>query len=886
MLYHTLSVTQSLQALNVNSKSGLSQSEVTKSQTTFGSNVLSKTKPKTFFQKVLSALLEPMLIILLFSFVIAFGISLGKFFKSGESDFGESLGILFAIVLSVSITLIMEGSSERAFSALQKLYDNLNVKVIRNGELIVIPKTQLVVGDIVVIDSGDKILADGRLIESDDLSIDESPLTGESYPVAKKAETVLPQTTPLADRCNMVFSGTFVASGKGKMLVTNIGDNTEIGRIASELKTEKTADSPLQLKLAKLGKTVTIIGSVCAVSVLIINMIRLVLTGNLTFSGVQDLFVSCIILIVAAVPEGLPTIVAISLALNMTKLAKQNALIKKMIACETAGAVSVICTDKTGTLTQNQMKVLSVCLNEFCLTPEKINKPYLIQNFLCNNTAQITENGKGSRTGSGTELALVDAGLKSLKNTTLKEYRDRYPVISTEPFSSQTKIMKTTIASENINRVLLKGAPEKVLKECNLTTAQINKVLKDIAVHQSTAKRVLCFAHDDGNGFIYDGYAVMCDGIRNDVRKAVTDCTKAGIKIKILTGDNHLTAFAVAKELGVSKDISEVILGSDIEKLDDQTLKKVLQKITVVARSTPKTKLRIVRALKEMGEVVAVTGDGINDAPAIKHADIGIAMGKSGSEITKESADLVLLDDGFSTIVKAISFGRSVFVNLQRFIMFQLTVNLSALFFITVCALMNLPSPFNTLQLLWINVIMDGPPALSLGLEKPPQDLLECKPVKKEQGIVSPKMFFKIIFGGLYIGGVMLAQYTLNFLGVMDSEKSSTIFTLFITFQLLNAFNARELGGKSILKGIGKNKIMAVTFFLTFVVQVFIVEVCSPMFGVNGMTILTWLKTLLLSSTIIVVSELIKWVYNRAITFKTHTKKEPNANKKLSKSIN
>lgn len=886
MHYHTLSKLEALDSLNVSLSNGLTSEQSRENRLKYGENTLTKAKKRGFFARVFSALKEPMLIILLFSFVLAFGVSLGKFLKTGEADFGDSFGILFAVVLSVSITLIMEGSSERAFSALNKIYENVYVKVLRDGSVTVVKQEQICVGDIVILESGDKIVADGRLIESESLTVDESALTGESFAVRKDAELLLNQSITLAERKNMVYSGTFVTSGTGKMLVTATGDRTEIGNIASSLKTEKDIPSPLQQKLASLGKTVTIIGAISAIAVFIISLVRLVLSGSFTFSGLQDLFVSCIILIVAAVPEGLPTIVVISLALNMIKLAKENALIKKMIATETAGAVSVICSDKTGTLTENKMQVLSVCSNEFCLAPEKVSVPHLIQNFFCNSTADlIVKKGKVQEKGSGTECALIKAGQKAYPKTDYLKYRAKYPVISRTPFSSQTKLMTTTINYGGVERTLIKGAPEKVLTLCDLTDGQRRKLLADMETHFRSARRVICFAHSDGDKTEYDGYAVLADGIRKDVYKAVNDCKKAGISVKILTGDNYLTAYAVAKELGIADSERQVIVASDIEKLDDTALKKILPRVTVIARSTPIIKLRVVKALKELGEVVAVTGDGINDSPAIKHADVGIAMGVTGSEITKETAEVVLLDDSFSTIVKVISFGRNVYKNLQRFILFQLSVNLSALLFVTVSSAIGLSAPFNTLQLLWINVIMDGPPALTLGLESMSDKLMEQKPVRRDVGIVNGKMLIRIAFNGLFIGGVMIAQYLFNFLGVPEIEQGGTVFTLFIIFQLFNAFNSRELGKESVLKSIGKNKIMVLTFGLTFLIQLLIVTFIPSVFGISALSLKTWLKILAVGTSIIAVSELFKLGY-RAVKNHRFYKNQNKINKKPVRSVN
>jgi len=867
MYFHDKSIEYAINYLSSDAVSGLSSDKYRISVAKNGKNVLSKKKKKSFISRFFSALKEPMLLILLFAFIIAFGTNLGKFLKTGEGDFTECYGILFAVLLSVFITLIMEGSSARAFEALNKIYDNVYVRCVRDGKVITVSQSDVTVGDVLMIESGDKIIADGRLVETEALSVDESALTGESVAANKTASLILSAEAPLAERKNSVFSGTFVTSGSGKMLVTAIGDKTEIGSIAGELSMEKDIASPLQTKLASLGKTITLIGAISAILVFLLSAVRLAICGGLTFSSVQELFISCIVLIVAAVPEGLPTIVAVSLALNMIKLAKGNALIKKMTATETSGAVSVICSDKTGTLTQNKMSVISVCMNEFCASPTEVSSEPIFQNFVCNSTADLVKKGKKVEVkGSATEGALLTAFEKSSIKFNYREYRNRFVVIDREPFSSDNKIMSTTIEAGGIIRKLVKGAPEKVLTMCNLTEGQIKKITSSMEAHQKKARRILCFAHldltdDADRKYVYDGYVSLADPIRKDVYKAVSDCKKAGIKVKILTGDNFVTALAIAKELKIASSENEVINASEIEKLDDEALKKIIPKISVIARSTPIVKLRIVRALKSLGEVVAVTGDGINDAPAIKHADVGIAMGISGSEITKEAADVVLLDDSFSTVVKAVAFGRNVYKNLQRFILFQLSVNLSALLFITVCAIMNLPSPFNTLQLLWINVIMDGPPALTLGLESANNKLMKNKPVKRSDGIVGFNMLMRILFNGLFIGTVMVLQYTVNFLGVLEEEKLNATFTMFILFQLFNAFNSRELGRESIFRSIGRNKIMVVTFLCVFMVHLFIVQVCPFIFGVTPMSALSWIKIILVTSTIITVSELYKLIY-------------------------
>jgi Ca2+-transporting ATPase len=392
-----------------------------------------------------------------------------------------------------------------------------------------------------------------------------------------------------------------------------------------------------------------------------------------------------------------------------------------------------------------------------------------------------------------------------------------------------------------------------------------------MAKYERKAMRIICFAHKDcanientSSGYCYDGFAVICDPVRKEVYQAVRRCKQAHIKVKMLTGDNLLTATAIAKELNLITSESECVTATELEKLSEEQLIEKLKSVSVIARSTPITKLKVVKALKRAGEVVAVTGDGINDAPAIKQADVGFAMGITGSEITKEASDVILLNDSFSTVVKAIEFGRSVYRNLQRFILFQLTVNLSAVMLIMISLLLGFSAPFNTLQLLWINIIMDGPPALTLGLESASNSLLKRKPISKSQGIVSGKMLARILFNGIYVGVIMLLEYSTDFLGVGGGQMSGVIFTLFIFFQLFNAFNSRELGAESIFKGIGKNKIMVLTFLSVLILHIFIVQVCPSLFGITALNLSSWLKCVLISSSIVVMSEIYKAIY-RAI---------------------
>ena len=854
----------------LSTSNGLSDALINKNASLYGKNIISRPKDKPFFKRLISALSEPMVLILVLSALVTLGVNLGRFFKTGEGDFFEFVGIVMAISLSVIITLFMEGSSKKAFNALCKLNKSVLVKTLRNGEIKIINQEDVLVGDIIFLFSGDKIIADGRLIESSSLSVDESALTGESVPAKKNADVILGKDTHLADRVNMVYSGTFVTAGSGKYVVTGVGVLTEIGKVAKELGDKKDVPSPLEQKLNKLSKTVSVTGVVVSCIIFIFNVIRLAVSGSFTFYNLQNAFISAIVLIVAAVPEGLPSIVAVSLALNMIKLAKENALIKKLIATETMGAVSVICSDKTGTLTENKMKVIKICLSNYCDVPEKIKKQVLYDNFCINSTAVVTDMFKPKEKfiGSQSEVALLKAYNKATGNDYQKA-RDNAKIVKTVPFNSTEKKMETFVKYGDGVRKFIKGAPEVVLNMCDLTPLEVKRLLSGLDEYQKDAKRVLCFAHvdllteSDDALAVFDGFAIIADSIRKDALIAVKQAKKAGIDVIMLTGDNILTATAVAKELNIIDTDDGALLSSDIERLSEADLIKTLKKVKVIARSTPSTKLKVVKALKNSGEVVAVTGDGINDAPAIKHADIGIAMGIAGAELSKETADTILLDDSFSTIITAIKFGRNVYLNLQRFILFQLSVNFSALLFIVSSMLFGLDAPFNTLQLLWINVIMDGPPALTLGLEPPVLSVMDSKPVKRSESIVKKATFLRIAFSGLFISAVTLLEYHFNFLMVERGEVLSATFTLFILFQMFNAFNARKLNAESIFKDFTKNKVMLITFALTFLLHFLIVTFFHTLFGISPLSVKSWFKVVLTALSIVMVSEVAKWIYRK-----------------------
>ncbi len=851
---------------------GLTEQQAEKSRNKYGSNSFVAQSRESLAKRIWDASTEPMLLMLIFAAIITLAVNVTRYFTGGEYNFLECVGIFAAIALSVVITIITEGKSAKAFEALNKINEDTLIKVIRNGEPQLITQKEIVVGDIIMIETGDKIVADGRLFESNDLAVDESALTGESLPVSKNANAVCTEKTPVAERSNMLYSGCFVTTGSGKMLVTGVGNDTEFGQIAQELSSIEKTTTPLQEKLDKLGKQITVLGASAAAIVFAIEIVQFIINGQFTLDTVSDAFITSIVLIVAAVPEGLPTIVAVSLALNIIKMSKENALVKKMIACETIGCVNIICSDKTGTLTENKMTVQKICTHGEMIEPEALKDKILLNNYCINSNANISqEDGNWSFIGNPTECSLLVAAHKA--GVDYQKIRHDADIVRVFPFSSQNKDMSTIVRENEKNVLYTKGNPEKILSMCSdVSEEEKAENLKLMAEFQSEAGRLLAFAHKelasyDGEtqeeveqNLVYDGFVVISDPLSPDVYEAIKNCRSAGIEVKMLTGDNIRTARAIANELHMLDDEHIAVEACDIEKMTDDELKVALKKIQVIARSTPLVKMRVVKLLKEEKNVVAVTGDGINDAPAIKHADVGIAMGIAGTDVTKEAADMVLLDDSFSTIIKAVQWGRGIYENFKRFIQFQLTVNVSSVVVVIASILAGFSAPFTALELLWINIIMDGPPALTLGLEPLRSDLLNRKPTKRNENIISKSMLTRIFTNGIFISVVFMLQHFKNFLGATSEEESTVLFTLFVLFQLFNAFNCRELDDTPMIKNLLKNKLMLGVFLLVLILQFAITQFGGAVFETVPLSATMWLKMLATALSVIVLNEVIKAV--------------------------
>lgn len=910
MKYFNENIESVLNHLDVSLEKGLTDSKVEERNEKYGKNEFTHKEEGSIFTDIKNALLEPMMVILLIAALVSAVIG----------EYYDSIGIVCAVAIGITIGIITEGKSKKAAEALAKMTEDIVVKVLRNGNITQVSKSELVPGDIVYLETGDMIPADGRFVETIDLKVREDMLTGESDDVKKDAHIVIHMETikghgtkkiqdPIpAKQINMGFGGTLIAYGKATMVVTNIGDDTEMGRIAQTLQIEEE-ETPLQRKLGDLGKTITKISSVIAALLFIFMVVKMVLADslNVNTSGiiqfldsidpVKTAFVVCIALIVAAVPEGLPTMINMTLAITMQKMAKINALVTKKEACETIGSVSVICSDKTGTLTQNRMTVENLYLNgKFFDDKEEIDD-YFVKNCLVNSTADINfEEDKLNYLGNSTECAL----LAYLEDYDYKKERKESEVIHQIPFNSKNKFMATIMKIKGKPVVLAKGAPEILLAHSvyevlegrfvKLTQKRKEEIIKEIYKLQAKSMRILGFGFrvvdeneaeaavtseisilkskhmDEDSELVFSGFVAIRDPLRPDVANAIATAKKAGIETKMLTGDNINTAIAIGQELGMLKGHKKAVEATYIDTLTDEELKHEIKNIAIVARSKPETKMRIVGALQENGEVVGVTGDGINDAPALTKADVGIAMGISGSEVSKNAADIILTDDNFTTIIHGIKWGRGVYENFQRFIQFQITVNIIAFLIAIISQVLNFEMPFTTIQLLWINIIMDGPPALVLGLEPIRNNVFNKKPVNKKASIITKTMITTIILNALYVTAILLIQMKYNILGASTekvgfaSEMETVLFGLFAFSALFNAFNCREFGRDSIIPNFFKNTIALKVIFITGIAQIIFTQVFRSFFSSVPLSVLMWAKVLGLAFMIIVVNEVVKFI--------------------------
>ena len=769
--------------------------EVKAHQEKFGPNELVEGKKKTTLQIFLEQYKDFLVIILIAAAIVS------GFLGDAES----AIVILIVITINAILGTVQTVKAEQSLASLKKL-SGPEAKVLRDGSVVPIPSAEVTVGDIVMLDAGDYIPADGRLLESASLKVDESALTGESLGVEKMTDAIEGEV-PLGDRTNMVYSGSFVTYGRGSFVVTAIGMETEVGKIASLLKTTSEKKTPLQVNLDQFGQKLSIIILVFCGILFGINVFR---GGN-----IGDAFLFAVALAVAAIPEALSSIVTIVLSFGTQKMAKEHAIIRKLQAVEGLGSVSIICSDKTGTLTQNKMTVEQYYVNETVIPADKIDvkdseqEKLMYFSILCNDSTNVD----GVEIGDPTETALINLGSKL--GLDIQKIRGEYPRESENPFDSDRKLMSTKHTIDETPIMVVKGAVDVIMGrtasiQCGdevraITPEDIEKIEAQNQSFSREGLRVLGFAYkavsaeeelslEDENNLTFLGLIAMMDPPREESMAAVAECKRAGIRPIMITGDHKVTAAAIAKRIGILEDESEACEGAVIDSMSDEELKNFVEGISVYARVSPEHKIRIVRAWQEKGNIVAMTGDGVNDAPALKQADIGVAMGITGSEVSKDAASMVLTDDNFATIVKAVENGRNVYQNIKNSIQFLLSGNFGAILAVLYASIAGLPVPFAPVHLLFINLLTDSLPAIALGLEPHSKKVMDEKPRPMNESILTKDFLTKIGTEGLCIGITTMIGFMIGLTGEGGNAvlASTMAFGTLCTARLVHGFNCKS----------------------------------------------------------------------------------------------
>ena len=949
-------------AIKTDIKRGLTEETCKLSKEKFGVNRLTPIPKKSLWSKYIEKFEDPMIRILLVAVVISITVAVFK----EASHFYDSIGIIVAVLLATGVAFISELKSDKEFELLVEKRELIRATVMRDGKIHTVTAEDIVVGDIVHLDVGDEIPADGWVLKSDNMKIDQALMTGESLPVKKAG--INPDSKGTEN--NFVYKGTAVIDGQGFFIVSDVGDSTELGNIAKSLSLEdveheeednetfiqklknnfgefikfccfydvyekyfkpeekeeeieeeievgEEADNkksrivhkfvidkkqtPLQVKLSHLADHISMFGYIFARLIMISLLIRGIYVNEITglnlntFNFLIQYLMIAVVIIVVAVPEGLPMSVTISLALAMRKMTRANSLVRQMIACETIGSATVICSDKTGTLTKNKMEVKWVAVGKELFKKDELDgipddeSKYdldkgldsILFNSALNSTAFLEEkNGDHVTVGNATEGALLRWMLHTKAN--YMYIRDKFEPLYRLPFSHETKRMFTLLEIKNQKVLFLKGAPEVVVaSSVNLGDAELKVVNSQLDEASLNAMRTLAFAHkiidlkDNDydsffeknpdvfeSGFKFSGFVSIGDPVREEVPEAIRKCMVAGISVKMITGDNLKTAKAVGREINLISSDSDICMTSEeFNSKSDSDIKAVMKQLKILARAKPLDKLRLVKLLQEMKEVVAVTGDGTNDAPALKRADVGLSMGKTGTEVAQEASKIVLLDDSFATIVSAVLWGRSLFENIQRFLQFQLTINVSALIISFVMPLLGYQPPFSVIQLLWINIIMDTFASIALCSEPPREELLKHPPVPKDANMITRAMWFNIIVTALYF---IIAQFGLmkfEFLGGNTPlEKSTIFFTTFVFFQVWNSLNCKAfIFGESAFKGLFKNYTFLLIMSLVVIMQVLMVYFGSDLFGVVKLGLDTWLKIIGFTFSVLILGEFLRF---------------------------
>ena len=846
MNYYQLSSEETMREIN-GSAAPLTEEQVKANQEKYGPNELVEGKKKSVFQIFLEQYKDFLVIILIIAAIVS-GLT---------GDAAAAVVILVVITMNAVLGTVQTVKAEQSLASLKKL-SGPEAKVLRGGSVVQIPSSEVTVGDIVMLDAGDYIAADGRLIEAVSLKVDESALTGESLGVEKITEVIPEAEVPLGDRINMVYSGSFVTYGRGSFVVTGIGMDTEVGKIASLLKTTSEKRTPLQVNLDQFGQKLSILILVFCAILFGVSILR----GD----DIVDALLFAVALAVAAIPEALSSIVTIVLSFGTQKMAKEHAIMRKLQAVEGLGSVSVICSDKTGTLTQNKMTVEDYYVDEACIKAETVDisdpsqSRLLIASMLCNDS----KNTDGTEIGDPTETALINLG--SRLGLDAEAVRAKYPRESENPFDSDRKLMATKHTMEGIPTMIVKGAVDVLLDrmdqiQCGpeireMTPADRRKIEAQNQAFSRQGLRVLAFAYkvvsdeleltlDDEYGLTFIGLIAMMDPPREESKDAVTECKSAGIRPIMITGDHKVTAAAIAKRIGILSDESEACEGAEIDKMSDDELKQFVEGISVYARVSPEHKIRIVRAWQDKGNIVAMTGDGVNDAPALKQADIGVAMGITGSEVSKDAAAMVLTDDNFATIVKAVENGRNLYRNIKNSIQFLLSGNFGAILAVLYASIVGLPVPFAPVHLLFINLLTDSLPAIALGVEPGSKDVMKEKPRPMNESILTKDFLIKIATEGLSICVTTMAAFLIGYHGENALLGSTMAFATLCSARLFHGFNCKSDRPVVFTRRLFDNKWLIGAFLLGIVL-------ITGVIMIPGLHVIFQVQTLSLTQLLIV----------------------------------
>ncbi len=824
---------------------GLTAAEVLQSRLEHGENVLTPPKQQSKWRLYLEKYEDPMVRILLIAALVSLALSFVK------QDFVETLGIIVAIILATTVGFYFECDAARRFSILTQMGEEQSVKVMRDGRLQEIPRREIVVGDIVIVETGDEVPADGKLLESTDLQVDESSLTGElltnkePHPLQRDGKEAYPK--------DLLLRSSMVMAGRGCYQVTAVGDETEIGHVARQATEITGVKTPLNIQLDRLAKLISKVGSAIACTSFLLFLGHDILTNTLwqtdDYLGMAEVvlkyFMMAVTLIVMAVPEGLPMAVTLALALNMRRMLKSNNLVRKLQASETMGAVTVICTDKTGTLTQNRMTVSDVK----CLT-EDIRKDSDFFKAIALNTTATHE------VGNPTEQALL-RWLVS-QGVDYQQIRHDHPISSQEPFSTERKYMTTTVG----DTTYIKGAPEIVTAMCELTKEQQQQTDSQLKEWQQHAMRTLAIARDK----TLLGIVAISDPLREEVPSAIRQCEQAGIEVKIVTGDTTETALEIARQAGIIESSSTVapskcnialsMTGVEFAAMSDEEALKVVGDLKVMSRARPTDKQRLVALLQRRGEVVAVTGDGTNDAPALNRAHVGLSLG-SGTSVAKQASDITLIDDSFHSIAQAVMWGRSLYKNIQRFIFFQLIVNVTALLLVLFGSFVGTELPLTITQILWINLIMDTFAAMALASLPPSREVMQDKPRSKDAFIINKDMMRGIgIIGGLFFLGMFAMLWYFERVKGVDPQELTIFFCIFVMLQWWNLFNARTLGSHhSAFRRLWACRGFLLVLALVLVGQWLIVTYGGQMFRTEPLSLKVWLYIIIGTSPVLWIGE-------------------------------